>query len=152
MTGRAQRVGEGTYALGQALGMVEEDDISHGWHNATVSDPESRPWHLALAYAVSGQRLEGLGTQSRPDPVALGAELTSRAAATELTLRRGAVADIPADLRVGLGAAQLAAALAGLHRALALDSPRPMVVGADRPLDAEERRLSADVPPHHHAR
>ncbi len=58
-------------------------------------------------------------------------------------------ASVPADLRARLGAAQFAAALAGLRTALDLDrtprtAPRP-----GRPLTADERRLLADVPPHH---
>ena len=58
-------------------------------------------------------------------------------------------AAVPADLRARLGAAQFAAALAGLRTALDLDRSPPYRSSPGRPLTADERRLLADVPPHH---
>ena len=58
-------------------------------------------------------------------------------------------ASVPADLRTRLGAAQFAAALAGLRTALDLNRNPRTAPGPGRPLTADERRLQADVPPHH---
>jgi hypothetical protein len=54
---------------------------------------------------------------------------------------------VPADLRADIGAAQLTAVLTELRRRLAAADPRPVL--AERAPDAAERRLLADVPPHH---
>jgi hypothetical protein len=115
-----------------------------------VDDLTERPWHQALAYAVTGRLLPDLGLQERADVIALAADLRRRAAEDEFPLLDNpSVAAVPADLRAQLGAAQFAAALAALRTALDPDgvprtAPRP-----GRPLTAEERRLLTDVPPHH---
>ncbi len=96
-------------------------------------------WHQALAYAVSGERRPELGEQEAPDLDAVVEALVGRP--------RGAYA-VPDDLREGIGAAQLAALLTALRARLATQ-PRPVL--ADRAPDADERRLLADVPPHHGA-
>ena len=99
----------------------------------------ARTWHQALAYALTGERRPELGEQEAPDLDVVAEALTGRPV--------GAYA-VPPDLRDGLGAAQLAALVTELRARLA---PRPHPVLAERAPDADERRLLADVPPHHGA-
>ncbi len=115
-----------------------------------MSDSDDLRWHQALAYAVTGRLLDGLGRQDRPDTTALAAILSQRLAAGDLDL----VADpsvqiVPPELRTGLGPAQFGAALAVLRAALHTDGRVPTAPTPDRPLTADERRLLDDVPPHH---
>ena len=109
---------------------------------------EALTWHLALAYAVSGRRLSGLGVQTVPDVVALAAELRVRLERGDVALVDPPMSDVPADLMAGLGAAQFWSALAQLRRALAAEPVRGPVISS-RPLSPEERRLHDDRPPHH---
>lgn len=128
-------------------------------------------WHAAVVYALVGEVTDDDGldpTRSpggsaptdaagSPDPSAITATLTARPGGlerlrAEIAARRRAGQSwpypIPAELRDGLGAAQLLAVVAELRRTLDLDPPvRPVL--SDRPPDADERRLLADVPPHH---
>jgi hypothetical protein len=112
-----------------------------------VDGSSVRPWHQALAWAVTGVRFDDLGRQARPDLEALVEFLRSRLGAdvdpAELTRPH----PLPVDLAEGLGAAQLAAAAAELRRRLS--GPPPAVVADSRALTADERRLLQDVPPHH---
>ena len=114
------------------------------------SDPA---WHQALAYAVTGRRLEQLGRQSRPDLPWLTdylSRLISGTAAEASTTGPPPDGRVPADLMTGIGAAQFGAALRELRRGLdAAGPPREQPVTADRPWSAEELRLMADRPPHH---
>ena len=96
-------------------------------------------WHQALAYAVTGRRFPELGEQDQPDLDALAVWLSGRV--------RAVVAPVPSDLTAGLGAAQFHAALAELRRRLQPSLEAPVL--ANRALTDEERRLLADVPPHH---
>jgi hypothetical protein len=96
-------------------------------------------WHQALVYAVTGQRRPELGLQQAPDLDVVVAEVGESA--------RGAH-PVPADLTAGIGAARFAAVLAALRARLATQG-RPVL--AERAPDADERRLLADVPPHHGA-
>jgi hypothetical protein len=95
-------------------------------------------WHQALVYAVTGELRPELGRQEEPDLGAVVDAIGDRP--------RGAH-PVPADLRSGIGAAQLAAVLTELRRRLAASGPRQVL--AERAPDAAERRLLADVPPHH---
>jgi hypothetical protein len=95
-------------------------------------------WHQALVYAVTGELRPDLGRQHEPDLGAVVDAIGDRP--------RGAH-PVPADLRAGIGAAQLTAVLTELRRRLAAADPRPVL--AERAPDAAERRLLADVPPHH---
>lgn len=95
-------------------------------------------WHQALVFAVTGERRPELGRQDIPDLAVVVAEVGGRP--------RGAYA-VPADLTDGIGAAQLAAVLIALRARLAAAASRPVL--AERAPDAAERRLLADVPPHH---
>ncbi len=119
---------------------------------AATGDPA---WHQALAYAVTGRRLAELGRQDRPDLPWLTDYL--RRLIADGTDRQGqsgasaAVARVPADLLIGIRAAQFWAALSELRRNLEREGPHPQQpVVADRPWSADELRLLADRPPHHH--
>jgi hypothetical protein len=101
-------------------------------------DDEGVTWHQALVYAVTGERRSELGHQEQPDLDAVVAVLADA--------RPGAYV-VPADLRRGIGAAQLAAVLIEVRARLAASDSRPVL--AERSPDAAERRLLADVPPHH---
>lgn len=105
-----------------------------------VDQAEGPTWHQALVFAVTGERRPELSRQDAPDLDVVVAALRDRP--------RGAH-PVPADLRGGIGAAQLAAVLTELRRRLAVSGPRPVL--AERTPDADERRLLADVPPHHGA-
>jgi hypothetical protein len=115
-------------------------------------------WHRALAYAITGIRMDDLGRQSRPDLPALAAEITRRMGGIEelrAEVRKWLDAGgpwpypVPDDLREGLGAAQWLAALTGLRQRLELDPQPSRPVITDRAPDTAERRLLEDVPPHH---
>lgn len=112
-----------------------------------MSADEFPAWHQALAYAVSGLRLEGLGRQAAPDLTALVLQLEADClrSATGFGLRHR----VPDDLTRGIGPAQLLAATAALRRRLGLDATAADQVIVDRPLSAGERRLVQDAPPHH---
>ena len=56
---------------------------------------------------------------------------------------------VPPSLMAGLGPAQFVAALRELGERLGLAPETPVPPAASRPLSADERRLLADVPPHH---
>ncbi|SDS33172.1 hypothetical protein [Microlunatus soli] len=114
-------------------------------------------WHPALIFAITGERTAAGTSQLRPDLAAVGDQLAARTGGLEqlradVRARRAAGRPwpypIPDDLRRGLGAAQLLAALAELRRRLLLDEPERAVL-SNRAPDADERRLLADVPPHH---
>jgi len=105
-------------------------------------------WHQALAYAVTGRRFPELGHQTSPDLAVVVAFLERELAAG---LDRGLLTvphRLPADLSVGVGAAQLGAAVAELRRRLGV-AAGPGAVTRERALTADERRLLQDVPPHH---
>ena len=54
---------------------------------------------------------------------------------------------VPADLTKGIGPARFAAVVTALRARLGASGVRPVL--AERAPDAAERRLLADVPPHH---
>lgn len=123
-----------------------------------AGDAQSTPsWHQALAYAVTGRRLD-LGRQSAPamrqlaDQLRADIDLEALTADVQARLERGAVwpYPLPSDLAAGLGPAQFAAALQQLTRDLGLDrSARPARVGRAQASTAADRRLLDEVPPHH---
>lgn len=137
---------------------------------ASTTGPGRSGWHRALAYAITGTRLDdpevgdldhsadGAGDRSRPDLPALAALITERAGGPDrlreqIDARRLSGGPwpypLPDDLRQGLGAAQLLAALTELRGILGVDRLASRPVIADRALNADERRLLGDVPPHH---
>lgn len=123
----------------------------------TAGQQPARPWHRALVLAITGIDRPELGVQDRPDLDAVTAILAGHDGGLErlrdeVAARRSSGEPwpypVPAALRSGLGAAQLLAAVAELRRRLELDAAERLVL-RDRPPDADERRLLADVPPHH---
>lgn len=110
-------------------------------------------WHQALAYAVTGRRLDELGRQRQPDVPQLIRELEELAGRDGLDPGwsfEGHEYLVPAELMDGIGAAQFWAVLGELRRALGTGEPGSSApVTADRPLTAAEARLVADRPPHH---
>ena len=100
--------------------------------------PSSVAWHQALVVAVTGERRPELGRQGTPDLDAVVAAIGARPQGAH---------PVPADLTDGIGAAQLAAVLIALRTRLAATDSRPVL--SEREPDAAERRLLADVPPHH---
>ena len=116
-------------------------------------------WHRALAYALVGEQLP-LEDVDTPDPDALRAALAragwdvGRLAAHVNDVRRSGAPwphPVPDALRAGLGAAQLHAALSRVRGDLGLDAVVLRPPSRRATLDADERRLLADVPPHHGA-
>ncbi len=73
-------------------------------------------------------------------------------ASAEQTAERAWPHHIPHDRRGGLGAAQIHAALASARTALGLDGTLATRPSGRTRLNADERRLLADVPPHSVAR
>ena len=117
-----------------------------------MPDETSEPaWHEALAYAVTGRRIEGLGHQRQPDVSALALQLQHSAADDPNWTWSTEPADylVPTDLMAGIGAAQFWATLADLRRTLGINDPGGSAVTTDRPLTVDEVRLSAERPPHH---
>ena len=112
-----------------------------------------RPWHRALALALVGADLD-LGVQERPDADALARELAAHGYPAERVREIAAGASpwpfpLPETVRAGLGAAQLFAALRDARRVLGVDSLATRRPSTRTTLDADERRLSAEAPPHH---
>ncbi len=116
----------------------------------------NQPWHAAIAAALTGEELD-LGVQPFPDPVALEHQLAAAgwSAARLLEHARATAAReepwphaIPEALRPGLGAAQLHAAIGRARDHLGLAVLAVLPPSRRTRLDADERRLLADVPPH----
>ena len=115
----------------------------------------SRPWHSAIAYALTGEALD-LGVQPAPDL----AEMKDKLDATGWPPVR--IADharatvgrtpwphpVPDALRAGLGAAQLHAAIRGARDRFGLAVLTVLPPSRRTQLDRDELRLVADVPPH----
>ncbi len=117
----------------------------------------SGPWHQALGFALVGEALP-LGTQQRPDVaqliVALDEAGWPRTRISEHAHDvRGAGLPwphpVPAELRAGMSPAQLAAALRAVRDALDLTGLTAHAPSARSALTPDERRLIAEVPPHH---
>ena len=117
---------------------------------------EAPRWHAALCYAVLGRIPDGLPEPGGVDLSRLLADLDARwpgglaAINAELAVRRERREPspvVPDDLRAGLAPAQFASALAAIRQEL--QTAAPTRVRAPRDLDADERRLQAEVPPHH---
>lgn len=112
-------------------------------------------WHRALAWALTGEALE-LPDHPVPDADALVAELDAcgwntgriRAHAVETAGVRPWPHPVPDALRSGLGAAQLHAALGAARARLGLDVLAVAPPSRRTRLDADERRLLAEAPPH----
>lgn len=115
-----------------------------------------RPWGEALAWALTGERL-ALPATAAAEPAEVVAALAGLGwpapRLAELSAQRRAAEEPwpfppePALLRELGSAAAYLAALAECERLVGATGLTSAVL-ADRPLDAAERRLMADVPPH----
>lgn len=123
----------------------------------TPSPTADAAWHRALAYALAGAELD-LPGRPAPDVAALAAELAAAGwTPARVAEHARSVQDaerpwphpIPATLRAGLSAAQLHAALGRARDELGVAVLDPRTPSARTTLTADERRLLADVPPHH---
>ena len=117
-----------------------------------MPDETTEPaWHQALAYAVTGRRVDGLGRQRQPDVAALAGQLQQGAADDPSWTWAAEPADhqVPVELMEGIGAAQFWAALADLRQRLGIADLGGSAVTTDRALTPEETRLWAERPPHH---
>ncbi len=112
-------------------------------------------WHAALVHALLGRVPDDLPEPGGVDVPRLLVDLDRCwpgglvAVRAELAERRRVSAagpPLPAELAQQLGPAQFAGALTELRTRL--ESP-PTRVAVSRSLDADERRLQAEVPPHH---
>lgn len=115
----------------------------------------NQPWHAAIAHALTGEELD-LGVQPAPDLAELQAQLDA-AGWTGERIRAHAHATagvepwphpVPDALRSGLGAAQLHAAIGRARERYGLTVLAVLPPSRRTHLDADERRLLADVPPH----
>lgn len=113
-------------------------------------------WHRALAFAVLGEVIDDLGTQSVPDITALAvllrdeyADRLSEVVATRRAAELPWPHPVPQELMTGIGFAQFAAALRSLQSALGLSAFPTAPPTPARALTADEVRLLREVPPHH---
>jgi hypothetical protein len=114
-------------------------------------------WQAAVGYALTGEELD-LTEPGRPDIDALVEELRTAGWPAE-RIRRYAVAtveagrawpgQIPGPLRVGCGAAQLAAAVGRAREQLGLVALETRPPTGRTRLNADEQRLMREAPPHH---
>lgn len=113
-------------------------------------------WQAALVYAVAEIELP-LPESDGPDPAGVvtalaeagwSAQRISEHARDVLGAERPWPHPIPVELRQGCGPAQLQAALRSVRALLDLDTVEKRPPAPRRPLNADERRLLADVPPH----
>lgn len=110
------------------------------------------PWHTAIAYALTGQLFAELETQPVPDPAETLRLLAERGwdrdtIATLAQQHQGVWPQpIPEEVREDLGPAQLVAAVQQAVGLLRLEGVSAHPVS--RPLNADERRLLQDRPPH----
>jgi hypothetical protein len=110
-------------------------------------------WHAALAYALLGAPVRDVPEPGTPRVAELIADLggveSVRAGVAEARISGPWPVSVPDELRRGLGAAQFAAVWTALLAELGplTTNARPVVSG--RSLTDDERRLSADRPPHH---
>lgn len=114
-------------------------------------------WQSAVGYALTGDELT-LAETGHPEPELLvevladagwPAERIGDHARTELAAERVWPHPVPAGLRAGCGAAQLAAALGRARELLGLSTLETRGPSARTKLNADELRLMREVPPHH---
>ncbi|HEX5336687.1 MAG TPA: hypothetical protein VFW55_12450 [Propionicimonas sp.] len=114
-------------------------------------------WHAALGFALTGHDLE-LAEPGRPDPEALLEDLEAAGWPSSRLgehARERAAAEfawphaVPAALRAGCGAAQLAAALRATRELLGLTTLEVRPPSGRLKLNPDEERLMREVPPHH---
>jgi hypothetical protein len=119
----------------------------------------SGSWYRALGYALTGEELV-VPEVTRPEASGLVAALADAAWTQERVAAhaRATAGDdeawphlIPAALREGCGAAQLAAVLGAARSLLGLTTLETRAPSGRRRLDRDEERLMREVPPHHGA-
>lgn len=114
-------------------------------------------WQAVVAYALTGERLAVTRATDfdaallARDLVALGWERARVESLAEAAQERGEPypCPVPSELRPGIGAAQLAAVVRQARLALGLIGADAGSVSTRTDLDADERRLLAEVPPHY---
>ncbi|HAM44735.1 MAG TPA: hypothetical protein DCM67_06950 [Propionibacteriaceae bacterium] len=113
-------------------------------------------WQTALGFALTQLELP-LPPSEAPDPAGLvealaqagwSAERIAEHAREVLAAEQPWPHPIPAAMREGCGPAQLHAAVGRVRSLLDLGTVEKRPPSAPRPLNADERRLVADVPPH----
>lgn len=113
-------------------------------------------WHRAIAWALVGEDVP-LPVGDTPDVNRLPEQLAEMGWPADRVIARAgqAVAEgawpfrVPADLRAGLGAAQLHAAIQAARTVYGLDVLSTRPPSRRTALTADERRLLDDVPPHY---
>lgn len=112
----------------------------------------------AVAFALTGQLAEPPGAQPSGRPEDLLAALAALGMDADRldAIRAGRVGagqpwpvPVPAELRQGLGPAQLLATIQACREMLGLRQRQARVRDASAPLDPGDRRLLAELPPHH---
>lgn len=114
-------------------------------------------WQSAVGYALTGADL-ALAETGHPETELLievladagwSAERIGEHARTELAAERVWPHPVPAALRAGCGAAQLAAALGRARELLGLATLETRAPSTRTKLNADELRLLREKPPHH---
>ena len=113
------------------------------------------PWHRALGLALTGEELD-VGVQERFDARAAADALADAGwDAPRIAEHARALAGVApwphpvaAGRRGGIGPAEFHAALIRTREALGVDALDVLPPSARTTLNADERRLLADVPPH----
>lgn len=112
-----------------------------------MSPEPARGWHAVLGFALTGEWLDLTEVES-PEPDALLAELAAAGwSGVRLAEATRQPRQVPAGVVAALGAARFWAVLVDLRRRVgAVGEVR--LPAAARPLTVDERRLTADRPPH----
>jgi hypothetical protein len=114
-------------------------------------------WQAAVGYALIGVEL-AVDEPGQPDPERVVAALAAAGwsaerigdhARTELAAEQVWPHPVPAGLREGCGAAQLAAALGRTRAVLGLTTLETRPPSTRTTFTADELRLLREVPPHH---
>ncbi len=108
----------------------------------------STGWHRVLGFALTGEELD-LPDHDTPQPAVLLAELAGLGWSGDRLREAARRNHQPTQqMRAGLGAAQYAAAMAEVRRLLGATGAVSRVSSGRTGLDAADRRLLADRPPH----
>jgi len=128
-------------------------------HEETDVEPFSRqsvPGALGIGWSLTGQELALDDAVTGEDGIVAWlarqgwdvVRLEERARAVRQAGQRWPAA-VGADRRGGMGAAQFQALLRQVLLVLGLDHAAPVLRDATTPMDAVDRRLVAELPPHH---
>ncbi|MCL1840144.1 MAG: hypothetical protein FWF75_00115 [Propionibacteriaceae bacterium] len=134
----------------------QDRNEAHGELRTDADVPEVAA--ASIAWALTGAEFDGRDAPDAMDVAAMVSWLAGQGWGHDrLQGRQRALAaagerwpaPVDAGRRGGLGAAQFQAALREVLLALGLDHAAPVLRDASTPLDAGDRRLLADRPPHH---